>query len=90
MKLLRKAAILAAGWALIAVGAVLIPLPGPGIPVLVGGVAVLSLKSPRARWLLGKAKSHLRAYWPGVWEAVQKFKASFSRKSVSARAPKPK
>lgn len=90
MKLLRKLAILAAGWTLIAAGAVLIPLPGPGIPVLIAGVAVLSLKSPRARWLMAKGKSHIRANWPDAWRAVEKFKAAVRLRLSSAAGSKQK
>lgn len=40
---------LAAGWALLVAGAALLVLPGPGIPLPIGGLAVLALEQPRAR-----------------------------------------
>lgn len=79
MKTLRKLAILAAGWALVAVGAVLVPLPGPGIPVLAAGVYVLSLRSARARLLLLRLKSRLRSTYPDLWPALDRFKAAVRR-----------
>ncbi len=85
MSLLRKAAILAAGWILIAVGTVLIPLPGPGIPVLAGGIVVLSLKSPRARWLLRRFKSSLLATYPDAWKTIEKLKAALCRRPAPPR-----
>lgn len=72
MRFLRKAAILAAGWALVAAGAILIPLPGPGVPVLLAGLAVLSLKSAPARLLLMRLKGRLRAAFPEAWPAAEK------------------
>lgn len=79
MKILRKLAILTSGWALVAVGAVLIPLPGPGIPVLAAGVYVLSLKSARARLLVLRLKSRLRSTYPDLWPALARFKSTVRR-----------
>ena len=42
---------LTAGWTLVAVGAVLLVLPGPGLPVLLGGIALLGRESEGARRL---------------------------------------
>lgn len=88
MKFLRKAAILAAGWFLIAVGAILIPLPGPGLPVLAAGIVVLSSKSPRARWLLRRFKSSLRATYPDAWRAIEKLKTALRRRQAPPGLPK--
>jgi hypothetical protein len=41
----------AAGWSLLVVGALLVVLPGPGIPLLVLGLALLSRDVPWARRL---------------------------------------
>jgi hypothetical protein len=41
----------AAGWSLLVVGALLLVLPGPGIPLLVLGLALLSRDVPWARRL---------------------------------------
>ncbi len=40
---------LAAGWSLLVVGGLLLVLPGPGIPLLVVGLALLSRDVPWAR-----------------------------------------
>ncbi len=47
----RRYATLAAGWALLAVGAVLLVLPGPGFLVVLGGLAVLGREVTWARRL---------------------------------------
>lgn len=88
MKFLRKLAILAAGWALIAAGAVLIPLPGPGIPVLLAGIYVLSLKSARARLLFLRLKSRLRSTYPDLWPAMARFKSRVRRLPAAPGGPK--
>lgn len=88
MNFLRKLAILAAGWALVAVGLILIPLPGPGIPVLAAGVMVLSLKSPRARLLVSRVKSRLRKTYPDAWLALDKFKKALRRRPSPPELPK--
>lgn len=88
MKLLRKLAILAAGWALIAAGAVLIPLPGPGIPVLAAGIYMLSLKSARARLLLLRLKARLQSTYPDLWPALANFKSKVRRLLAAPGVPK--
>lgn len=88
VKFLRKLAVLTAGWALITVGAVLIPLPGPGIPVLAAGVYVLSLKSARARLLLLRLKSRLRSTYPDLWPALERFKSMVRRRLAAPGGPK--
>lgn len=49
--MIRRAAIVVGGFGLLLVGAALLILPGPGIPVLVAGLAVLSLEFHWARRL---------------------------------------
>ena len=49
--MIRRAAIVAGGFALLAVGLALLVLPGPGIPVLVAGLGLLSLEFEWARRL---------------------------------------
>jgi len=57
---IRRAAIVAGGFALLLVGAALLVLPGPGIPLLAAGLALLSLEYHWARrlriWLLRRAE----------------------------------
>jgi uncharacterized protein (TIGR02611 family) len=48
---IRRAAIVVGGFALLAVGLALLVLPGPGIPVLVAGLGLLSLEFEWARRL---------------------------------------
>jgi len=47
----RRYATLSAGWALLAVGAVLLVLPGPGFPLVLGGLALLGREVTWARRL---------------------------------------
>lgn len=58
----------AAGWALLAAGAALLVLPGPGIPLLLGGLAILAREQPWARRAhrklrVGLARGLRRASW---------------------------
>jgi hypothetical protein len=56
---IRRVAIVLGGFGLLLVGAALLILPGPGIPVLVAGLALLSLEFAWARrlrdWVLQRA-----------------------------------
>lgn len=49
---LRRIAVEAAGWTLCAVGFTLLFLPGPGLPLLVAGLALLGRERPSAARLL--------------------------------------
>jgi Putative transmembrane protein (PGPGW) len=57
---IRRAAIVVGGFGLLLVGAALLILPGPGVPVLVAGLALLSLEFRWARrlrdWVLRRAE----------------------------------
>jgi hypothetical protein len=50
---------LAGGWALLAVGVPLLVLPGPGIPFVVAGLAVLARESPWAARLRARLLARL-------------------------------
>jgi putative transmembrane protein PGPGW len=56
---IRRVAIVAGGFGLLAVGAALLVLPGPGIPLVAAGLGLLSLEYHWARrlreWLLSRA-----------------------------------
>ncbi len=79
MRILKTFAILAIGWGIIAFGAVLIPLPGPGILIVVCGIVVLSLKSSKARWVLSRFRTYLYSKWPGGSARLERFRAQISR-----------
>jgi uncharacterized protein (TIGR02611 family) len=57
---IRRAAIVVAGFALLLAGAVLLVLPGPGIPLVAAGLALLSLEFHWARrlraWVVRRAE----------------------------------
>jgi len=57
---IRRAAIVAGGFGLLLVGAALLVLPGPGIPLVAAGLALLSLEFHWARrlrdWVLQRAE----------------------------------
>jgi Flp pilus assembly protein TadB len=48
---LRRYATLAAGWTLLVVGVALLVLPGPGVPLIIAGLAVLGREVEWARRL---------------------------------------
>jgi hypothetical protein len=52
------------GWGLLAVGAALLVLPGPGLLVLAGGLALLATEYPWAARLLTKVKQKLASVTP--------------------------
>ncbi len=56
----RKAGVGAAGVATIALGIVLIPLPGPGSLVILGGLTMLGSEFPSARRLSDQSKQSAR------------------------------
>jgi uncharacterized protein (TIGR02611 family) len=71
--MLKRLGVLALGWAVVAVGAILIPLPGPGILIVLGGVAILSLESASARWLLLRCRNFMRSKLPDIYSQLEKF-----------------
>ncbi len=56
----RKVAVGFAGAVVIAVGIVLIPLPGPGWLIVFSGMAILATEFPAARRTLDRAKTRAR------------------------------
>ncbi len=56
----RKVAVGFAGVVVIAVGVVLIPLPGPGWLIVFTGMAILATEFPAARRTLDRAKARAR------------------------------
>jgi hypothetical protein len=62
----RRLARLVGGWTLLAVGAALLVLPGPGLLVLAAGLALLATEYVWAARLLGKVKQRLAALRPGT------------------------
>ncbi|MBI4376725.1 MAG: PGPGW domain-containing protein [Elusimicrobia bacterium] len=51
----------ALGWCLVIAGIILIPLPGPGLPVIFGGLVVLSRDSAWARRMVERMKEYWRS-----------------------------
>jgi uncharacterized protein (TIGR02611 family) len=60
---IRKVAVGVAGGAIVALGLVLIPLPGPGIPVIIAGIVLLSTEFVWA--------ARARDYGRGLWARVR-------------------
>ena len=56
----RRFATIVAGWSLLGVGTALIFLPGPGFPLLLGGLALLGREEPWARRLRSRIESWVR------------------------------
>ncbi|MBI2009193.1 PGPGW domain-containing protein [Candidatus Saccharibacteria bacterium] len=56
-KLVRKIAVAAVGFVVLAIGLILIPLPGPGILITLAGLFILSLEFTWAEKHLDRAKN---------------------------------
>lgn len=76
------------GVTVLILGLVMMVTPGPGIPVILGGLALLSTEFVWAGLLLKKAKKKLKNAGKMVKEAVGA-KDSPGAKSPEAEAPKP-
>ncbi len=57
-KAARKILIALVGFTVIAIGLAMLVLPGPGILVIVGGLAILAIEFAWAERYLNKAKTH--------------------------------
>jgi uncharacterized protein (TIGR02611 family) len=61
----RRIAVIVAGTVLLVVGIALLVLPGPGIPLIIAGLALLGTQFPWARraleWLRARVKSGMAA-----------------------------
>ncbi len=53
----RRVSVAVAGGATVAVGLILIPLPGPGTLVVIAGLSILGREFPRARRAADRGKS---------------------------------
>jgi uncharacterized protein (TIGR02611 family) len=58
----RRIGVLVVGLALLAVGAVLLVLPGPGLLVIVGGLALLATEFAWARRLLVRVRERAKQF----------------------------
>ncbi|MFO0583691.1 MAG: PGPGW domain-containing protein [Anaeromyxobacter sp.] len=56
------------GYTLLAAGAALLVLPGPGIPLVLGGLALLAKDRPWARRGFDRVKLHVERLRAGVRE----------------------
>ncbi len=59
MEASKRGLVLAGGWALVAIGVIMIPLPGPGILPLLAGLALLAPQVPWAKRCLEWIKSRV-------------------------------
>lgn len=59
-----------AGWIVILVGIAGLVLPGPGIPTIVAGAAILSIVSEATYELTRKSLQR----WPFIWDKVEAFR----------------
>ena len=60
-KVARKAAVAVIGFTVIAAGAALLVLPGPGVLVIIAGLAILALEFEWAERHMKKLKKHAKA-----------------------------
>lgn len=56
MRVVRRIAIGAAGFAVILVGVTMLVLPGPGILVILGGISILAIEFPWAKRILRRCQ----------------------------------
>ncbi|MEK7374821.1 MAG: PGPGW domain-containing protein [Thermodesulfobacteriota bacterium] len=77
--MIKRWFILTLGWAVVIVGLILIPLPGPGVLAILAGLAILSLKSAWARWMLLRCKSYIRSRWPDLHAQLERFHCGIRR-----------
>lgn len=61
----RKVVVAVTGGALVVLGIVFIPLPGPGSILIIAGLALLATEFAAARRALDKAKDSARKAMPG-------------------------
>lgn len=61
IRALRKAAIFLIGALVVLVGVILIPAPGPGLLVIIGGLLILSIEFDWAKRYLHQARQSLEA-----------------------------
>ena len=80
-KLVRKIVITVNGFVVLAIGLILIPLPGPGILVTLAGLFILSLEFAWAEKHLDRAKNAAN-------KVVEKAKAKNKPPDKNTRAPK--
>lgn len=73
-KTLARYVILTLGTLVVGSGIILLPLPGPGILIVITGVVILSLESARARLALHRLTCHLRHRWPEAHRQMQKLR----------------
>lgn len=70
----RRLGIQVAGWSLLVAGTALLVLPGPGLPVLVAGLALLGKDQPWARRLLERLKDQggrVRSQGARLWQRIR-------------------
>lgn len=65
-----RVAVLLVGWVVVLVGIAGLVLPGPGIPTIVVGAAILSVVSEAAYELTRKSLCR----WPSIWSRVEAFR----------------
>ena len=86
---LRYTVVLGAGGAVLAVGCALLVLPGPGIPVVLLGLAILALEFTWARRALERISRHSRAALTLVQSTVQRRTSSSRRRGTDERFAAP-
>lgn len=70
-----RVAVFLVGWIVILVGIAGLVLPGPGIPTIIAGAAILSVVS-EATYELTRKSLHSWPFkrWPFIWDKVEAFR----------------
>lgn len=82
LKALRKILVFIIGMFVVGLGIVLIPAPGPGLLVIVGGLLILSLEFEWAERYLHRARNELHSITEKVKATKNKNKPSASAKDI--------
>ena len=67
----KKWLLIALGWAIVLAGIVLMPLPGPGLFIVIGGLYFLSRQSEWVRKRLEQGRRLLKKKWPEGYEKLE-------------------
>ncbi|CAN5507950.1 hypothetical protein BH09PSE5_BH09PSE5_19710 [soil metagenome] len=85
----KKLLVIVVGFPLLLLGLVMIPLPGPGLLIVVGGLFVLSLEFEWARRHLAYTRARLDRVMTGVTERGRRMRSRWKKWRASRRSDQP-
>ena len=84
---MRRWAALGSGYALLVVGGMLLVLPGPGLPLIIAGLALLERDAPWARRLRVRIQERLRRFRGRAHRAEAVPPPPFTRRPAATPPP---